>query len=175
MDDMYKRYYGDKYDTSLGIKDIAKLVRADIKTAVKEKRIVDGKYSVRIERYSGGCALHVYLKNCKVNMLNVWAVKFSEESPYVNSGRMPKEHPAYGRYTPFVTKTFEELKDICDAYNHDGSNSMIDYFDVNFYAHIGIWWEDESAERDMLIEKSKTLEWPKAWKNYFEIEDFRNL
>lgn len=33
------------------------------------------------------------------------------------------------------------------AYNYDGSDSMFDHFDVNFYAHVDFGWEWERDAR----------------------------
>jgi len=43
----------------LGIKEVAKRVRTDL------KRFTDLKFSVRIEHYSMGCSLHVHLMESK--------------------------------------------------------------------------------------------------------------
>ena len=54
---MYEKSYGPKYEAGMDIKDIAKLVRKEIKDYFGPNI----KYSVTIDRFSGGRALRAYL------------------------------------------------------------------------------------------------------------------
>lgn len=56
---------GSKYVAGMDLKDIAKLVRADLKA-----KFCGFTFSVRVERYSGGQALHVDIKAVPVGVLN---------------------------------------------------------------------------------------------------------
>ena len=56
---MYERSYGYQYEAQKGLttSQIAKLIRADIKTAVKEGLLPNTwKYSVRTQTFAGGSA-----------------------------------------------------------------------------------------------------------------------
>jgi len=53
----YAYAVGPKYKRDLDVKDIAKLVRQDIKDAIKGGELPKGKYGVRISRFAGGCSL----------------------------------------------------------------------------------------------------------------------
>jgi hypothetical protein len=127
------RTYGSKYndlskdahgwvDTTV----IAKAIRADIKAAVKAGDIPCVKYSVRTRKFAGGSAIDV-------------------EVIGLPNARIEREHPyggtvfAYSDETNIVVK---KLEAIVAAYNHDGSDSMTDYFDVRFYGHVSVDWRE---------------------------------
>ncbi len=67
----------------------------------------DLKTGVRVSKYSGGQSLDIVVK-----------------SPYFERGTAEYR---------FVES---ELDNIMNAYNYDNSDSMVDYFDVNFYGHV---------------------------------------
>lgn len=49
-------------------------------------------------------------------------------------GNINKYHiDGYKAFTEQFLTRFNKIKKIVDSYNHDGSNSMVDYFDRNFY------------------------------------------
>lgn len=121
---MYERSYGPKYnDLGEGWVDvavIAKAVRADIKAAVKVGDIPKAKYSVRLSRFSGGQSIDVTISDL----------------PF--KARETRAHP-YGGTGQFLTAEADavhgKVDAILNAYNHDGSDAMTDYFDVRYYGH----------------------------------------
>jgi hypothetical protein len=135
-----RRTYGAKYDHThtMDIADIAKQVREDIKLARKIAKLtvepgalatldalanapVQMKFGVRISRFSGGCALDVRVKNIPAD----WWTERTDDRGDV------------GKFaTPALKAVAAELKQILDAYNHDGSDLLTDYFDVRFYGHV---------------------------------------
>lgn len=132
------RVYGEKYDKArnLGVVEIAKLMRADIKLALKVAKataepgtvatfdafaaIPEGiKITVRTRHYS---SIDIVVRN----IADEWG--WAEETD--NWGRkraMP---------TPALKALARELGIIHDAYNYDGSDISTDYFDVNYYGGI---------------------------------------
>lgn len=139
---------GSKYNKDLNIKDIAKLIRKDIKTAIKEGKLPEMKTSVRINRYSGGQSLTIDIKEFKVGgFLNPEYIKAYHKNPHLAYTEYPP------RYYPFVERALEDLERIANAYNYDNSDSMFDYFDVNYYTTIGINWEVEKEQREELTKK----------------------
>lgn len=97
---------GAKYEEveNMDIKDIAKLVRKDIKEAFPNTNY---KFSVRIERFSMGRSLKVYVNN---------------------TGLMPRSVQA---------STIEsKIQEIVDQYNFDDSDWLSDYSHVNFYSSV---------------------------------------
>ena len=109
---------GNKYEQvkNLDIKEIAKLVRQDL------KKFSDCKFSVSIERFSGGRSLNVNL---------------------VDSSDLKKFTIFKSKYCDHPIVTFEpsfenELEGIIDQYNFDKSDIQTDYFHVNFYKELNI-------------------------------------
>ena len=124
MSKQYERTYGDLYNGDLDVKDIAALIRKDIKAAVKMGILPDEKFGVRISRFSGGCSIDVQVKTWA---LGAHRVEVEVEAPW---GTRTEQH-----LTPVAKSTLDTLNSIMGAYNHDGSDTMTDYFDVKFYGH----------------------------------------
>lgn len=135
-----RRTYGAKYDhaQTMDISDIARLIREDIKLArkVAKKTAEPGalatidalgnapaqvKFGVRISRFSGGCALDIKIKNVPADW---WTERTDDRG---DAGKFA---------TPALKALAAELRSIMDAYNHDGSDLLTDYFDVRFYGHV---------------------------------------
>lgn len=111
-------YIGSKYEETkdLDIKDLAKLVRTEIKDKVKQGDFPQAKYSVRISRYNFGQSMHV-----DVTM------------PYTYKRRKPKaEDELQG-----------SIDDILKQYNYDAGDAMMDYHDSNFIGLINIRYKHE--------------------------------
>lgn len=110
---------GAKYieTKDLDIKDVAKLIRADLKD-----KWPAGKFSVQLQRYSMGQSLHIEASTQVV-------MHGAEDSDgYWNEHKLNKEGVEWQR----------QIREVADAYNYDDSDSMSDYHDVRFYAHIRI-------------------------------------
>ncbi len=142
----YERSYGNKYDVPDKVfgkrytdtSDIAKLVRADIKTAIKDGEIPGTMrdYSVRTEKYAGGSSITVYLKDglgiwqdCAESCGHTWCPNNPEyaDSPHASVRQVLK---------PEFDKALKLIKGYLASYNHDGSDVMVDYFDVRFYGFV---------------------------------------
>lgn len=133
---MYERKYGSKYDKNLGTKEIAAKFRADVKAAQKAGELPASlTLSVRIKRFSGGSSIDVDVKDIGLLM---FSKQWLERDPNVFT-------PCGERYTPEFDAVVKKLEAMLQAYNHDGSDAMTDYFDVKFYGHVSVWWEFERA------------------------------
>jgi hypothetical protein len=132
----YDRVYGAKYNDLLSsdggwvdVKDIAKAIRADIKAAVKSGDIPAVKYSVRIDRFSGGQSINVTISG-------------------IPNARIEREHPYGGTVvanSDEANLVQHKVQAMVDAYNHDGSDSQTDYWDVRFYGFVSIDWRESVA------------------------------
>lgn len=132
------RWYGEKYDRipkHAPTKDIAAAIREEIKLARKiAKQTADGgdiklfdpigdapaeiKYSVRVPHYG---SITIEIKNIP----HAWGWVAEDRNGYM--GEFPTE----------ALRTLgRELKSVMNAYNHDGSDLMTDYFDVRFYGSV---------------------------------------
>lgn len=128
---------GTKYHETkdIDIKDIAKMVRNDIK-----QQLPGFNTSVKIQRYAGGQSLGVDVTAAPAPLQNPnFDYNFAND---VHAGRInswnDEEAKKLDRYTAAGIHVKEVLKKIVDAYRHDDSDGMTDYFDTNFYAHIDV-------------------------------------
>ncbi len=145
---MYERSYGYLYATlgerpTLG--DIAKAIRADIKTAVAEGMLPDRwTYSVR----SDNLAISVTVQNCGdawqpcdgIGCQNVWCS--ARNDPTYAHGATP--HDVLTDEGDAARMT---LRRIHGAYNHDGSEIQTDYFDVRYYGGVSFETPEDAAFR----------------------------
>lgn len=132
------RVYGEKYDKvrNLGVVEIAKFMRADIKLALKVAKATTEpgalatfdafatipesiKITVRTRHHT---SIDIVVRNIP----DEWG--WTEETD--NWGRK-RAVPA-----PALKALAQELKTIHRAYNYDGSDISTDYFDVNYYGGV---------------------------------------
>lgn len=148
---------GKDYDRSLGIKEIAKIVRKQLK-----QQFPACKFSVKIERYSMGQSLHIdlmegpfkaILKKGSIIDNEFVSTKdqgYNESNGYAQLNQYTFKYPYFDHSHPIpgwnngaqlsreawtvMAKTY----DIAKGFNYDDSDGMIDYFDTNFYLHLNI-------------------------------------
>jgi len=123
---------GSKYQQvkNLDIKEIAKLIRNDL------KKFKDCKFSVSIQRYAGGRSVHIKLMNCSTISK---FVKIDRDNDYLSLS--------------FSKDFAKKIDEIVNQYNFDKSHAMSDYFHVNFYSHINI---DHNFEK-LIYDKVNTV------------------
>lgn len=153
---MYERSYGYKYEEGerLSTTEIAKLIRADIKTAVRDGMLpAEWKYTVRTS-YGANCSsIDVGVENCADAWVQCPGYKIGSRhelegggwtaagcgNVWCKAGGQYKDD-AGAEYHDVLTEEAAVAKMTLDrihgAYNHDGSDSMVDYFDVNYYGHV---------------------------------------
>jgi hypothetical protein len=159
---MYERSYGSKYAELGGYQPashIAKLMRADIKAAIAAGELPGSPkdYSVRVENYSMGRSIHIELRG----HTHLWQVCEGivpgSETPFADGsdgytamgcGNVWCKNGGQYADSPHATehdvlsvegrRIEKVLKGIHDAYNYDGSEAMVDYFDVNYYGQVSI-------------------------------------
>lgn len=166
----YERTYGHKYDEPAkrgmgqyaSAADIAKLIREDIKRDIADGMLPKGpQYSVTSESFSGGQAIRITVKG----WADAWQVCDGTEPGTSYGCRNPwckgRNDPAYAHAAEeHMVLTVEAkavemtLKRIHGAYNHDGSDSQTDYFDVNYYGQVefedarsAAFWAEEKAKK----------------------------
>lgn len=148
---MYERSYGDKYDRSLSTTEIAKRIRADIKAAVEAGEL-PGKpvtYSVISRYFSGGSSIDVTARG-------ILGSRVAGEEAERDNRREGKRWPWL---TDEARAVMAVLERIHDAYNHNGSEIQVDYFDVNYYGSVEIETEETAAFREREAAKPKKV-WP---------------
>lgn len=136
-----ERIYGSKYNRDLTTTEIAKLLRKDIKAAVKSGQLPKGKYSITTQYFSMGSSITVRIKDIDFLFLNVKRVLHGE--------KVGIDHePIYNESGQKVLRTLEAM---AVQYNHDGSDLMTDYHDVRFYFSATYDWEMEAAIREGIL------------------------
>lgn len=139
-----ERVYGAKYESMGGrymtAAEIAKLIRADIKLALKAARataepgslaVIDPlaampaeiKVTVKAETYSGGRSIDVVMRGVPED----WGFSMQEDRYSRKLRSMP---------SPALREAAQALKEILHAYNYDGSSPEVDHYDVNYYGHV---------------------------------------
>jgi len=139
-------FTGTKYQRDLDVKEIAKLVRADIKEAIRKKRLPKGtKVSVRISRYSGGRSVDAYIKHLGgERVINPAWVKWHDENPNGYFGDAPP------RYTATATHALKTVAALIAAYNFDDSDHQTDYFCVNFHSNTEFDYDFRQADEALI-------------------------
>lgn len=163
----YKYEEGGKLDTAA----IAKLIRGEIKTAVREGLLPERwSYSVKTDRFAGGSSIDVKVKDCadawmpcpgyRVGTRRDFAdggwVASGCPDPWCKAGGEHKDKPGAQEHDVLTEEALAAkmtLERIHGAYNHDGSDVMTDYFDVNYYGLVDFQspqaarWEAEEKAR----------------------------
>lgn len=134
---MEYKYEGSKY-RSHGRNMTAKEIAAAVRAELKEKH-PDCTFSVTKETYAGGRSIHVYLMAGPFEAFlpgdNYWNRSGHDQ---LNEYQLKEEGYESKRLTPEAQKVAVSMVRITEAYNMDDSDSMTDYFHVNFYGHYGI-------------------------------------
>jgi len=116
---------GSQYQATkhLNVKEVAKLVRNDLKDPVFEGL----KFSVRIDRFAGGQSLDVTVMDAPAD--------FVVENPNYDRN----DHRS-SRYSDNAVALLKVVERVVNKYNYDDSNGMIDYFSTNFYSSVSFDW-----------------------------------
>jgi hypothetical protein len=112
---------GDKYNPKLSVKDIAKIIRDELK-----KKFPKCKFSIKKEHHS---AMSISLMQAPFN-------PFTEENRThvsINHYRIKDE-----AITDEAKEVMSYVDELAQSYNFDDSDSMIDYFHTNFYLTLAI-------------------------------------
>jgi hypothetical protein len=144
---MSKIVYGSKYAMAdkLSAAEIAKLVRADIKAAVKSGELPKAKYSVRKESYAGGRSINV-----SISCIEKPGFRYYNPERLRADVERPHEHCGIPYRSEEAQALIDQVEKLVNAYNFDGSDIMTDYFHVNFYASVEISDYDRDAEIALL-------------------------
>jgi hypothetical protein len=128
----YDIVYGAKYEQTKNMsnKEVAKIIRTEIRTYMKQ---FGKKYKVSVK-------LHHY------NSINVTVTPNEEINPFskgYTNAIINDETRDYlytnslnQRYNLELSKILDDLDDIKEAYNYDGSDIQTDYFNVRFYGSV---------------------------------------
>lgn len=149
---MYERSYGSNYDKDRPVKEDAAIIRRKIKELVKAGKLpADWKYSVRYRTASMMRAIDVVASSPGPTLIMAPVMLFAGPEP------REVEVPIHGEMRtlalrageshevrwmdvvkPLTKSVHDTLKDLVDSYNHDGSDSMTDYYDRKFWGGVNV-------------------------------------
>jgi len=136
---------GSKYDISRDIKDVAKLVRKDLKVAMPGT-----KWSVTISRYSMGQSIQMSLKSIKgVDIVDLVA-------------RITDDYGTRVVRTAAVHELTERAVGLAHAYNRRDIDSQSDLYNVSFSASASLCWGVEAQARVAYAEQAEPVEGEQA-------------
>ena len=150
-----QNYTGSKYDSKLTTTQISKLVREDIKAAIKAGELSKAKYSVRTQYYSMGSSIDITVRNVPFNILN--EERFLSENPGPVNASDCSGLSRVPRYSVAGNKILEKLTLILHVYNRDSSDSMADIYNVHFSAHVQFDYKMETAMRENILNTPSDL------------------
>lgn len=137
---------GAKYERTkhLDITEIAKLAREEFKALFPEM-----KWSVRVERFSGGQAIRAEGTGYPDNPYSEAYLKLVKEgktraeiNDILYRANTLRESPSIEVHTEQFKKDEERANKVLDQYRYQDSDGMIDYFSTNFYDSTKIDLED---------------------------------
>ena len=140
---------GNKYEEThtLTTTDIAKLVRADIKAAVKAGTLPVGIYSVRTRYASMMSAIDVTIKKINCDVLNPARVYVQTDTP--EDFEAISKHEIY---TPEYKAVVEIMTAILTAYNRKDIDSQSDLHNVRFYESVKASYILRTNEEERIVE-----------------------
>lgn len=132
-------YVGTRYERSRSVAETARQVRSRLKDLTASGWLPPGlKYSVRTRRGGWSSMLHVTVQG--LGDERIYA-PHDETAPYSR------------RYTDEAEELRRRVTDVVDDFNADRSDSMTDYFDVDFYSRVDL--ETDSDKEFRLDEAAK--------------------
>lgn len=143
---MTTKTVGSKYEATrdLDIAAVAKLVRADIKSAVASGALPAGKYGVRIERYSMG-------RSINIRVSDVAGLDVFDREQLIATERA--ECDVRTDFSPAAKGVLAQVSHIADAYNRRESDWSADYSNVRFHLSVDFdsAWERDRREAERFI------------------------
>ncbi len=159
---MYERSYGYRYEEAakLSTVEIAKRMRSEIKQEVAAGMLpARWRYSVKSDSFAGGSSIDISVKDCA----DAWMPCPGHNgrgagcpNPWCKAGGIHRDLPAAEEHevlTEEATAAKMTLERIHGAYNHDGSEVQVDYFDVNYYGDVD--FQDARSARFEAEEKAR--------------------
>lgn len=142
---------GNKYNETkdLDIKQIAQLVRKDIKLSMKSGELAGvDKVSVKIERSSMCEVLKIDITGFTGQFFNPLYVAATENFTDYHNDAVYEINRGAGRHSTGMQSALRKLEEIGSAYNRDNSDSMSDYSDVRFFLRVGFDYRVNDAAQE---------------------------
>lgn len=148
---------GKNYSRDLDTKEIARRIRVYVKQVFPLY-----KFSVSFSSYAGGSSIHVSLMEAPMNILDEKEICDTLNDDFEKENDTRKYKAKYYKnmidedninfdlsyyhvselgkdfIIPEATRVLKDVVDQLNSYRRDDSDAMIDYFDTNFYIHLGV-------------------------------------
>ncbi len=124
--------YGLKYNRDIELKEIAKMIRKELKPLVK----LGFKFSVRTKHYTTidikiiDIPIDFILYNPYYDQQASWEFSVGKRDSF-EPGKDPRE-----TITPLGKKLSKYIKSLANQWNYDNSDIMTDYFDNNYFLFV---------------------------------------
>lgn len=139
-------FYGIKYDSKLTTKEIARLVREQIKREMKDGVLPKMKVSVKMDTFAGGSSINITVKEAPFRVLNPRHVELEYRNDFSREAMGDRRREPV--HTEYAKSILNHLEDIANQYQRDNSDTQTDYFDVKFYLDVRFDGEMQRAERE---------------------------
>lgn len=162
-------WQGERYNSNLSTKDIAQLIREYVKTAYPTYRFSITSnirhITVSLMEYPVELTNDTMMRNYCRAKVRTQPVYIPSKNKYVNANKISEadkeEWIAYRLETanqrkdfyesdtwlnPVVFAVLKDVQDFMNSYNYDDSDSMTDYFNVNFYDSLQIGKDGKPAK-----------------------------
>ena len=157
---------GERYNSNLSTKDIAQLIREYVKNAYPTYRFSITSnirhITVSLMEYPVELTNDTMMRNYCRAKVRTQPVYIPSKNKYVNANKISEaEWIAYRLETanqrkdfyesdtwlnPVVFAVLKDVQDFMNSYNYDDSDSMTDYFNVNFYDSLQIGKDGKPAK-----------------------------
>jgi hypothetical protein len=141
--------YKSGQDTKTNTAEIRKIIRK-LWPAKEGYRI-----SVRMESYSGGSSINIDIKAAPFRVFRPEYTALYKQATETRNWdtirrlqdeqrEMPRNDPRRVEsieFTDDAMKLRKDLERLGESFRRNDSDGMIDYFDTNFYLHVGFHWE----------------------------------
>lgn len=148
---MTKRVYGAKYDETLKVKDIAEKIRREVRLEANLGLLPKGKWSVTSTLNSISVSFAPPVEEDELFARAYWnrerVIEDVENRHGLNMRTLASE---------FGLALHERIEQKLRDYNHDGSDSQSDYFDVNYYTTVSI---RPRTDRPAMMDLYRAGEW----------------
>jgi hypothetical protein len=153
---MYERKYGSRYKEVETAKEAAAIIRKEVRALTKDpdSALYECQVSVRYRSFAGGCAIDRYISapfHARHDYGQAWPEDPNDKCLVCGTTRyrVTEANRTAGHFgtswlSLVAVKAIDEVDAIANAFNHNGSEPQVDYWDVRFYGHTTI----KEATRD---------------------------
>ena len=148
---MTKRVYGAKYDKTLKVKDIAEKIRREVRLEANLGLLPKGKWSVTSTHHHISVSFAPTVEEDELFARAYWnrerVIEDVENTHGQNIRTLASE---------FGLALHERIEQKLRDYNYDGSDTITDYFDVNFYTTVAV---SPRTDRPAMMDLYRAGEW----------------